>query len=143
MAIQGQIAGTQEEESRLEALIRNELVRMDGQSKRLLDGLRITARNLFYQALQPFKKAYDNYRDDHDHFRKLTQSSGVLEVSADQILIHLLPRTNYGGGLRKVVTQTLEGINGKGLEHPCLPGRKLKFRLGRRSELELKMNVKS
>lgn len=140
-ALQEQRAGTQAEESRLEAQIRNEMVRMDGQSKRLLDGLRITARNLFYQALQPFKKAYDNYRDDHDHFRKLTQSSGVLEVSAQQILIHLLPRTNYGGELRKVVTQTLEGINAQGLEHPCLPGRKLKFRLGQRSELELKMNV--
>jgi hypothetical protein len=35
--------------------------------------LRITVRNLFYQALQPFKQAYDHYRDDHDDFRKLTQ----------------------------------------------------------------------
>ena len=69
--------------------------------------------------------------------------AALLGTSADQILIHLLPRTNYGGGLRKVVIQTLEGINGKGLEHPCLPGRKLKLRLGQRSELELKMNVKS
>jgi hypothetical protein len=30
--------------------------------------------NRFYQALPPFKKAYHNYRDDHDYFRKLTQS---------------------------------------------------------------------
>ena len=49
------------------------MVKMDSPCKRLMDVLRITARNLFYQALQPFKKAYDNYRDDHDHFRKLTQ----------------------------------------------------------------------
>ena len=139
--VQAQIAETQAKESRLETMIQDQMVRMDGQCKRLMDVLRITARNLFYKALQPFKKAYDNYRDDHDHFRKLTQSPGVLEVRAEQIVIHLLPRTNYGGELKKVVSQTLEGINAKGLEHPCLPGRKLKFRLGQRSEMELKMNV--
>ena len=91
---------------------------------------RITVRNLFYHALQPFKKAYDNYRDDHDYFRKLTQSPGVMEVRAQEIVIHLMPRTNYGGELRKAVSQTLEGMNALGLGHPCLPARKLKFRLG-------------
>lgn len=139
--IQVQIEGTQAKESRLQALIQDQMVRMDSQSKRLLDVLRITARNLFYQALQPFEKAYDNYRDDHDHFRKLTQSPGVLQVSAEQIVIHLLPRTNYGSRLRKAVNQTLETINAKELKHPCLPGRKLKFRLGRRAEMEVRMNV--
>ena len=87
--IQAQIEGTKAKESRLEAMIQNQMVRMDSQSKRLLDVLRITARNLFYQALQPFEKAYDNYRDDHDHFRKLTQSPGVLQVSAEQIVMAL------------------------------------------------------
>ncbi|MCP5528364.1 MAG: hypothetical protein H7A47_16365 [Verrucomicrobiales bacterium] len=105
--------------------------------------MKITVRNLFYQALQPFKKAYDNYRDDHDYFRKLTQCPGVLEVRAQEILIHLMPRTNYGGGLRKAVIQTLDATNALELEHPCLPGRKLKFRLGQRSEMELKMNVEA
>ncbi len=116
-------------------------MKMDGQCKRLLDILKITARNLFYQALQPFKKAYDNYRDDHDHFRKLTQSPRVLEVSGQQIVVHLLPRTNYGSRLRKVVSQTLAAMNLKAMDHPCLPGRKLKFRLSHRSEMEVKMNV--
>ena len=139
--IQVQIAGTQAKESRLEALIQAQMVKLDSQCKRLLDVLRISARNLFYQALQPFKKAYDNYRDDHDHFRKLSQSPGVLEVSAEQIVIHLMPRTNYGGELKKAVLHALDEMNAKGLEHPCLPGRKLKFRLGKRSEMDLKMNV--
>jgi len=142
-AIQVQIAGTKAQESRLEAMIQADMVKMEGQSKRLMDVLRITVRNLFYQALQPFKKAYDNYRDDHDYFRKLTQSPGVMEVRAQEIVIHLMPRTNYGGELRKAVIQTLEGANARGLEHPCLPGRKLKFRLGQRSEMELKMNLEA
>ena len=139
--IQVQIAGTKVTESRLEALIQAQMVKLDCRAKRLFDVLRISARNLFYQALRPFKKAYDNYRDDHDHFRKLTQSPGVLEVSAEQIVIHLMPRTHYGGELRKAVLHSLDTINAKGLEHPCLPGRKLKFRLGQRSEMELRMNV--
>jgi hypothetical protein len=142
-AIQVQIAGTKAQESRLEAMIQTHMVKMEGQCKRLMDGLRITVRNLFYQALQPFKKAYDNYRDDHDYFRKLTQSPGVMEVRADEIVVHLMPRTNYGGELRKAVIQTLDGINALGVEHPCLPGRALKFRLGQRSEMELKMNVEA
>ena len=138
--IEAQIQGTKAEESRLEAMIQAEMVKMDGQSKRLTDVLRITARNLFYQALQPFKKAYDNYRDDHDFFRKLTQSPGVLEVSNQQIVIHLLPRTQYGGTLKKAVSQALEVINAKGLEHPFSPGRTLKFRVAQRSEMEVKIN---
>jgi hypothetical protein len=142
-ALQVQIAGTQAQESRLEAMIQADMVKMEGQCKRLMDVLRITVRNLFYQALQPFKKAYDNYRDDHDYFRKLTQSPGVMEVRAQEIVIHLMPRTNYGGELRKAVIQALEGLNALGLEHPCLPARKLKFRLGQRSEMELKMNVEA
>ena len=106
-----------------------------------MDILRITTRNVFYDALQPFKKAYDNYRDDHDHFRKLTQSAGVLEVSSEEILVHLFPHTNYGGSLRRIVNQTSATLNQQQLEHPRLPGRKLRFRLAQRSELDLKVRV--
>ncbi|MEI6394755.1 MAG: hypothetical protein WCT12_27080 [Verrucomicrobiota bacterium] len=55
--------------------------------------------------------------------------------------IHLLPRTNYGGELRKAVNQTLDQINAKGLDHRGLPGKKLRFHMAQRSEMELKMNV--
>jgi hypothetical protein len=139
--IQTQIHATAATESRLEAMIAAQMVRLDSSSKGLLDVLRITARNLFYQALQPFKQAYDNYRDDHAHFRTLTQSPGVLEVSAQQLVIHLLPRARYGGRLRKAVQQTLTAVNTQGLTFPCLPGKSLQFRLAQRSELEVKMNV--
>ena len=61
----GAIAAT---ESRLEAMIQADMVKLEPSSKRLLDVLRITARNGFYQALQPFKKSYDNYRDDYGQF---------------------------------------------------------------------------
>jgi len=122
-------------------MIEAQMVKLEPPSKRLMDLLRITARNGFYRALQPFKKAYDNYRDDHGYFRQLTQSPGVLEVSADEILIHLFPRTQYGGERRRIVSEILEKVNQEKLEHPKLPGRRLRFRLAHRSELDLKVRI--
>jgi len=85
--------------------------------------------------------AYDNYRDDHGYFRQLTQSAGVLEVGTDEILIHLFPRTQYGGEMRRIVSNVLEKLNAEKLEHPKLPGRRLRFRLAHRSELDLKIRI--
>lgn len=140
VGLQMQLGTTAATESRLEALVAAQMVKLDGHSKRLMDVLRITARNLFYRALGPFKKAYDNYRDDHEHFRLLTQSPGVLEIRGDHILIHLMPKAHYGGDLRQAVIAAMDQLNAEGLEHPFQPGRKLKFRLGHRSEMEVKMN---
>ena len=66
--IRVEIGATAATESRLEAMIQADMVKLEPSSKRLLDVLRITARNGFYQALQPFKKSYDNYRDDYGQF---------------------------------------------------------------------------
>jgi hypothetical protein len=127
-------------ESRLERLIEQKMVRLDPEKKRLLDSLRVIARNVFYKALQPFKKAYNNYRDDHDQFRQLTQASGVLEVGTKQIVVHLMPRVNYPPHLRRILTTVLEGINA---QRPVLPDgsrRALKLRLADRSELKLSIH---
>jgi len=127
----------QQTESRLERLIDEKMVRLDPEKKRLMDSLRVIARNVFYRALQPFRKAYNNYRDDHDQFRQLTQASGVLEVQPDQIVVHLMPRVNYSPHLRRILEAVLEGINA---QQPVLPdgsGRRLKLRLAHRSEMKL------
>ncbi|MHC1763090.1 MAG: putative transposase [Verrucomicrobiia bacterium] len=47
-------------ESRLERMIQEKMVRLDPEKKRLMDSLRVIARNAFYKAIQPFKKAYNN-----------------------------------------------------------------------------------
>jgi hypothetical protein len=124
-------------ESRLEQLIAEKMVRLDPEKKRLMDSLRVIARNIFYEALQPFKKAYNNYRDDHEQFRQLTQASGVLEVGPERIVVHLMPRVNYPPHLRRILSMVLEGINAG---QPVLPdgsGRALKLRLADRSEMKL------
>ncbi len=46
--------------------------------------LKIISRNIFYEMLEPFKKAYDNYRDDHLWYRHLTQSTtGIMEADEE------------------------------------------------------------
>jgi Transposase protein len=132
----------QEKESRLERLIEQKMVRLDPEKKRLMDSLRVIARNVFYKTLQPFKKVYNNYRDDHDQFRQLTQASGVLEVRTDQIVVHLMPRVNYPPRLRRILTTVLEDLNA---QQPVLPdgsGRRLRLRLARRSEMKLSIQTK-
>jgi hypothetical protein len=134
---------TQETESRLERMIEQKMVRLDPEKKRLMDSLRVIARNVFYKAIQPFKKAYNNYRDDHDQFRQLTQASGVLEVHPDQILVHLMPRVNYPPQLRRIITAVLDGIN---TQKPVLPdgsARSLKLRLAQRGEMTLSIQPRS
>lgn len=137
--LQEKAQAAQKTESRLEQLIQENMVRMEPNQKRLMDSLRVIARNAFYAALAPFKKAYNNYRDDHDQFRQLTQASGVLEVGSEQIVVHLLPRVNYSPQLRRIIAGVLEQLQEK---HPVLPdgsGRRLKFRLAKRTEMKLSM----
>jgi hypothetical protein len=127
----------QKSESRLERLIEEHMVRLDPDKKRLMDNFRVIARNVFYAALGPFKKAYNNYRDDHDQFRQLTQCSGVLEVAAEQIVVHLMPRVNYAPRVRRIITELLAELNAKEPLFPDGSGRRFKLRLASRSELRL------
>jgi hypothetical protein len=61
----------------------------------------------------------------------------VLEVAAEQIVVHLMPRVNYAPRVRRIITELLAEINAK---EPVLPdgsGRALRLRLANRSELRL------
>ena len=131
---QGQTGQTM---SRLEDLIARQMVRLDTGPKRLLDAVKVVARNVFYRALAPFKAAYDNYRDDHEHFRRLTQSAGVLRWNGRKLEVHLLPATPYGAALRRVWEQVLNGVNETQPVWPDGSGRQLVFRLAARSELQV------
>jgi len=141
--LEEQSAQHQAKVSRLDTMIAANMVRMEPECKRLMDTLRITVRNLFYRALEPFKKAYDNYRDDHDYFRQLTLSSGVLEMGAERITVHLMPAVNYSPQLQRIIGQVLEQVNQQELQMPDGTARKLRFRLGHKSELELSIHPKS
>ena len=136
---QQQLQTVQKEESRLAQLIAQGMHRLDTHNKQLMDAIKITARNLFHQALQPFKKAYDNYRDDHDYFRKLTQAGGVLRWTGEEFEVHLLPQVNYPPVLRKIIKEVLEQAN---TQQPVLPDgsqRRLRFCLSDREDFEIRL----
>ena len=96
------------------------------------------AQRILHRArLEPFKKAYNNYRDDHYQFRQLTQCSGVLELAAGQIVVHLMPRVNYAPRVRRIITELLAELNAKEPVFPDGSGRRLRLRLASRSELRL------
>ena len=130
---------TEQTMSRLEDLIARQMVRLDTGPKRLLDAVKVVARNVFYRALAPFKAAYDNYRDDHEHFRRLTQSAGVLRWNGRELEVHLLPATPHGAALRRVWEQVLNGVNATQPVWPDGSGRRLVFRLAARSELQVSL----
>ena len=142
-----EVAAATQTESRLESMIAAEMVRMEPQSKRLLDALRIIARNLFYRAIQPFKNAYDNFRDDHDYFRKLSQSPGVLEFREQEVVVHLMPVTTYAPAMRRIISGVLEAFNQAKMRFPNgadatdRPPRTLRFRLGSKSEIRLHLDL--
>ena len=87
--ISQQLEETSKEQSRLEQLIEREAVKMKGSRKRLMDTLKILARNFFYTPLSPFKADYDNYRDDHVLFRSLTTSGGLIEADEAEVEVEV------------------------------------------------------
>jgi hypothetical protein len=130
-------AKTQKNVSRLEVLIQQQTVRLDTRNKRPLDSLKLIARNAFYQALQPFKVAYNNYRDDHELFRNLTHADGVLVESFTQVHAHLLPTVNYPPAIAKIINQLLSDFNAKDPKMPDGSRRCLRLHLGQKTGLQI------
>lgn len=134
-------AAVQKEVSRLEHLIEHQMVRLDTKNKSVMDSLKVIARNAFYQALRPFKKSYNNYRDDHELFRNLTQSDGILVESARQVDVHLLPTVNYSPKLRNLIAQILDQMNAAGPQMPDGSKRRLGLHLAKKEGIQLAISV--
>jgi hypothetical protein len=139
IANQAEKDAMQREVSRIDQLVAQDMVRMDTGNKTLMDAIKITARNLFYHALAPFKAAYNNYRDDHDYFRELSQSAGVLRWTGTEIEVHLVPTVNYAPKLRKIIERVLQDLNDSALQLPDGSGRKLRLRLTRKEQIEVRI----
>lgn len=126
------------EVSRLDQLEAEGKVRMNTAPKSVMDALRVIARNEFYAHLQPFKEAYDNYRDDHDYFRSLTKSSGLLLWNGSEMEVHLTPQANYQPKVRKLLEARLATYNEQDLTMPDGSGRKLRFYLSTWNAFEIR-----
>ena len=133
-------AQMEREVSRLDQLIEEDKVRMNLSNKTLMDTLKISARNLFYRIIRPFQQAYDNRRDDHDHYRQLTQSNGVLKWNGEEIEAHITPRVNYEPKLKGIIQDHLASLNATGLIFPDGSGRKLRLLLTRKEQISVQVN---
>jgi len=136
-ALDARMKETGREVSRLEQLIAQGAERLRGEKKHFMDALKILARNAFYQALAPFKEAYNNYRDDHELFRQLTQSSAVIELSAQAVHCHLLPSPSYPPAVRLIIQEILEGINATKPQIPDGSGRPLTLTLAQPQGIQI------
>ena len=139
--LHAKLENTDREVSRLETLISRDTVRLCGEKKYLMDVIKITARNLFYELLAPFKKAYDNYRDDHVWFRQLAQSAGLIEPAAEgaqgPIRCHLIGTADYPKPVRKVAGQILAEFNAAKPQWPDGSGREFVLLLGSKDAIQL------
>ena len=135
--LQAQMDETDRERSRLEYLVENDYVRLNTRNKLLMDVLKLIARNAFYAALDPFKQSYDNYRDDHTLFRNLTQASGLLVETSDEVEVLLDPTANYPPKLQSLVSEYLDQLNATNPTMPDGSGRRLRFRLVQQAHIQL------
>lgn len=131
----------EKEVSRLENLIQQQMVRLDTKNKSVMDCLKVIVRNAFYQALRPFKKCYNNYRDDHELFRNLTQCDGVLVECAKEVHAYLLPTVNYSPKLCKLITEMLDQINAAQPQMPDDSKRPLRLHLAKKEGIQLAMSL--
>ena len=131
------------EVSRKDQLIDQQMVRMDTANKTLLDAIKICARNLFYQALAPFKKLYDNNRDDPVRFRELTRFDGVLRPGAAGMEVHLVSHMHLAPKMRSIITSVLGTINASAPPLPDGSGRKVELRLTDKSRITVQISDES
>jgi hypothetical protein len=127
--VEAQMATTAKEVSRLETLIERDFHKLDCAKKALMDGIKITARNLFYILLQPFKEAYNNYRDDHVLFRHLTRSHGLLRDRGPVMEVLLFPEARFPPKVVGIINEMLGQLNASQLTMPNGSGKMLHFRL--------------
>ena len=132
------LAQTEKAVSRLETLIEQNYYRLNTANKRVLDALKILARNVFYQALQPFKEMYDNFRDDHALFRNLTRSDGLLIQQPNGCIeVQLFPTAHYPPALCRIVEKLFDQINAKAPQMPDGSGRSIRFKLGKKEGIQI------
>ncbi|MDA3833993.1 MAG: hypothetical protein PF495_11405 [Spirochaetales bacterium] len=112
------IQANRDKVSRLEELIANEFSRLDTRRKSLMDVIKITARNMFYIRLSPFRKLYDNLRDDHVILRNLSRSVGFVLFGSQIVEVTLLPTMHYPPALRIHIQLFLDQLNA---EKPLMP----------------------
>jgi len=104
-----------------------------------MDVIKITARNIFYEIFEPFKRAYDNFRDDHVWFRHLSRSGGVIvpDEEARSLRCHLIGAADFTKPLRRIIAKVLANHNESRPRLPDGSDRPIELVLGSKSTIQL------
>lgn len=90
-------------ESRLDALIDEQYLRLDTRRKAFMDAIRISSRNIFCKLAMEFRPLYNNHRDDHFVVRELTRSSGIVYKRDGIAHLLLMPTMQFQPATREIV----------------------------------------
>jgi hypothetical protein len=116
-AVGKRMAESVREESRLEALIDEQYVRLDTRRKAFMDAIRISSRNIFCKLAMAFRPLYNNYRDDHFIVRELTRSSGIIHKRDGMAHVLLMPTMQFQPATRDIVQTFLARMSQRINEH--------------------------
>ena len=105
------MADSVREESRLQALIDEQYLRLDTRRKAFMDAIRISCRNIFCKLAMEFRPLYNNYRDDHFIVRELTRSPGIIHKRGGIANVLLMPPMQFQPAVRDIVQRFLAQIS--------------------------------
>ena len=131
------IKNVSEKESKIDALIRDETIKLKTNKKALMDVIKIIARNIFYKSIEQFKKLYDNYRDDHVMFRNFINADGFILYGEEMVDVILCPTAQYPPKTRNVFEEYLIKINNSNPIMPDGSNRNLRFTLADENNNEI------
>ena len=131
------IKNVSEKESKIDALIRDETIKLKTNKKALMDVIKIIARNIFYKSIEQFKKLYDNYRDDHVMFRNFINADGFILYGEEIVDVILCPTAQYPPKTRNVFEDYLIKINNSNPIMPDGSNRNLRFTLADENNNEI------
>lgn len=123
--------------SKLDYLIAQGYESLDVNKKRVMDSIKILARNLFYRALAPFKESYDNYRDDHEYFRSLTHAPGLWVDDGSIVTVYLEPAPHLSPKITRCFQEILDESQKTLLILPDGSGRTFQIQLRLTEGIEL------
>ncbi len=95
------------EESRLDALIEEQYLRLDTKRKAFMDAVRISSRNIFCKLARQFRPLYNNYRDDHFIVRELTRATGIIHKRNGMAHLLLMPTMQFQPATREIIQSFL------------------------------------
>lgn len=94
-------------ESRLEALIEEQYLRLDTKRKAFMDAVRISSRNIFCKLAMEFRPLYNNYRDDHFIVRELIRAAGIIHKRNGMAHLLLMPTMQFQPATRQIIQSFL------------------------------------